>query len=188
MRAFLWGLIPAHAGKTACRPGRSRAEAAHPRSRGENRAHCLGAAFGYGSSPLTRGKPGVGPAAIVVIRLIPAHAGKTCTSLASITVLTAHPRSRGENCTDSSTGPASLGSSPLTRGKRLATCRCQKHLGLIPAHAGKTVTIGDALPRPSAHPRSRGENKGGNRNNEYDSGSSPLTRGKRPRRSPKSRR
>ena len=49
-------LIPAHAGKTAgCGP-RATPPGAHPRSRGENEAHCLVPSGVYGSSPLTRGK------------------------------------------------------------------------------------------------------------------------------------
>ena len=51
------GLIPAHAGKTCrCRswPRRPRA---HPRSRGENWTGTWDGISGFGSSPLTRGKP-----------------------------------------------------------------------------------------------------------------------------------
>ena len=51
-----WRLIPAHAGKTAHCLGSGPATWAHPRSRGENEAHCLVPSGVYGSSPLTRGK------------------------------------------------------------------------------------------------------------------------------------
>ena len=51
-------------------------------------------------------------------------------------------------------------------------------MGLIPAHAGKTVCEGyDVLVR-GAHPRSRGENQDENIVNLSKQGSSPLTRGK----------
>ena len=55
-----WRLIPAHAGKTASRSPLTRRRRAHPRSRGENflSSHLL--IIGDGSSPLTRGKPGLG--------------------------------------------------------------------------------------------------------------------------------
>ena len=71
------GIIPAHAGKTY--PSRVTAFTLgdHPRSRGENNAVPLTAARASGSSPLTRGKPGVGSEAGDLLRLIPAHAGKT---------------------------------------------------------------------------------------------------------------
>ena len=71
------------------------------------------------------------------------------------------------------------GSSPLTRGKPGRVGAKQSSPGLIPAHAGKTRTR-SASARPSpAHPRSRGENGWPARNILPDTGSSPLTRGKR---------
>ena len=50
------------------------------------------------------------------------------------------------------------GSSPLTRGKRWRRSRVCSCLGLIPAHAGKTVLTGLSIALMWAHPRSRGEN------------------------------
>ena len=74
-------LIPAHAGKTPRRWLSTPWRAAHPRSRGENSHRMGGTEFPEGSSPLTRGKRGgqaiIGPPP----RLIPAHAGKTGSSL-----------------------------------------------------------------------------------------------------------
>ena len=51
-------------------------------------------------------------------------------------------------------------------------------LGLIPAHAGKTLRPGSRWWRRPAHPRSRGENILRSRKPEARTGSSPLTRGK----------
>ena len=70
-------LIPAHAGKTLTRSGRSGRLAAHPRSRGENKRSDHADPGPSGSSPLTRGKrwPRGWPAGRT--RLIPAHARKT---------------------------------------------------------------------------------------------------------------
>ena len=50
-----------------------------------------------GSSPLTRGKLVALTLAGVLIRLIPAHAGKTIDTGNSLASPKAHPRSRGEN-------------------------------------------------------------------------------------------
>ena len=50
------------------------------------------------------------------------------------------------------------GSSPLTRGKPDLTMEDATALGLIPAHAGKTLTHTAGGGRGWAHPRSRGEN------------------------------
>ena len=70
------------------------------------------------------------------------------------------------------------GSSPLTRGKRLAALWRVVAPGLIPAHAGKTTPQSTGWPDPRAHPRSRGENIDGRNLTARRLGSSPLTRGK----------
>ena len=75
-----------------------------------------------------------------------------------------------------------MGSSPLTRGKLPKTTAGQLTKGLIPAHAGKTLTRKLPPGRFRAHPRSRGENQVAARLRIGRVGSSPLTRGKRQRR------
>ena len=72
-----------------------------------------------------------------------------------------------------------LGSSPLTRGKRIGGHVSVEHDGLIPAHAGKTASMRMDVSSELAHPRSRGENAGGAGEHLAGPGSSPLTRGKR---------
>ena len=115
-------LIPAHAGKTPRIRAHLTAYPAHPRSRGENyQAHATALQAG-GSSPLTRGKPRRRRDDHDFPRLIPAHAGKTVTSLCRRRDLPAHPRSRGENMWYNKHMGWSLGSSPLTRGKHFLTC------------------------------------------------------------------
>ena len=134
--------------------------------------------FGVGSSPLTRGKPGQWVRRDATRGLIPAHAGKTARRPASFPRNTAHPRSRGENVMRGPPGSCSGGSSPLTRGKPLASLILPALTRLIPAHAGKTLTAQRLILRAQAHPRSRGENFGGTIAALADWGSSPLTRGK----------
>ena len=112
------GLIPAHAGKTMTAIDARACRGAHPRSRGENETHHVVSQSHEGSSPLTRGKPEADRARREQVRLIPAHAGKTCRSRCSLF--------------------SPCGSSPLTRGKRGAEARPPGGDGLIPAHAGKT--------------------------------------------------
>ena len=90
----------------------------------------------------------------------------------------AHPRSRGENPSCPRTLLHELGSSPLTRGKHLATDTLPRDSGLIPAHAGKTPRRAAAALSRSAHPRSRGENEIARAEDVNSNGSSPLTRGK----------
>ena len=90
-------LIPAHAGKTIRSNPLEVAPVAHPRSRGENTTGQLTKLRLPGSSPLTRGKPGVEHASAQDKRLIPAHAGKTVFDVPLDGGGQAHPRSRGEN-------------------------------------------------------------------------------------------
>ena len=130
--------------------------------------------------------------------LIPAHAGKTYSPAEPPRRERAHPHSRRENTlggngalNNAGSSPLtrgnrkpeqavkySWGSSPLTRGKR-GRPRC-KHprTGLIPAHAGKTLTPPRMRPGGRAHPRSRGENFLIVNVERKVDGSSPLTRGK----------
>ena len=93
--------------------------------------------------------------------------------------VSAHPRSRGENYTLMSRVRVSTGSSPLTRGKHDEPHPRHRHLRLIPAHAGKTLSDQYVVPGQWAHPRSRGENALDSRRWSWEKGSSPLTRGKR---------
>ena len=173
------GLIPAHAGKTRGRPRRTCPARAHPRSRGENGGWDTPIGDWRGSSPLTRGKPRPRARRRVVGGLIPAHAGKTGATGLRWNQHRAHPRSRGENTTKKRSTPIKTGSSPLTRGKLHAVGGELRRDGLIPAHAGKTMTPeSDARPN-RAHPRSRGENACTELRLSLCAGSSPLTRGKR---------
>ena len=77
------------------------------------------------------------------------------------------------------------GSSPLTRGKPARCVLRGASSRLIPAHAGKTWASRWSLWSRRAHPRSRGENMISTKGTAKSEGSSPLTRGKRPPRSPR---
>ena len=154
------GLIPTHAGKTSASARTTRRGRAHPRSCGENTHGGSQFSAITGSSPLTRGKPHRHRVQRHEGGLIPTHAGKT------------------------------VGAGDLVG-----------HGGLIPTHAGKTrqdrasyeawwvhphsrgENISSTLSTspPGAHPHSRGENHGPASGVDHDSGSSPLTRGKRGR-------
>ena len=92
----------------------------------------------------------------------------------------AHPRSRGENGYTPGRDIYHFGSSPLTRGKQDERAGDVFAGRLIPAHAGKTRIRRGSVPRRRAHPRSRGENTRPVSDRRATTGSSPLTRGKRP--------
>ena len=136
--ALFAGSSPLTRGKRrGCAPP-GRFALAHPRSRGENARNGQSFVSPAGSSPLTRGKLQIITQVRAVMRLIPAHAGKTRRTDRRGRQAQAHPRSRGENL-----------SRQLREGM---TAR------LIPAHAGKTRLIIPVPPTWAAHPRSRGEN------------------------------
>ena len=176
------GLIPAHAGKTRTRNARGPSSRAHPRSRGENLGPARGWRDRLGSSPLTRGKQARGLPPLRAVGLIPAHAGKTDNDREQDHRAEAHPRSRGENSCARAWNVPDTGSSPLTRGKRTHSRGRTRGIGLIPAHAGKTGRWRSRRGWMGAHPRSRGENMSAVGSARTPSGSSPLTRGKPPRR------
>ena len=134
-----------------------------------------------GSSPLTRGKRREALPQRLNHGLIPAHAGKTSALTGATESWGAHPRSRGENPKTPRENTPRNGSSPLTRGKRLLLVCVRLHIGLIPAHAGKTSSASSARVDSRAHPRSRGENYRDGNHLQLPEGSSPLTRGKPPR-------
>ena len=90
----------------------------------------------------------------------------------------AHPRSRGENSRIAEMSPATVGSSPLTRGKLRPRRGFSPRGRLIPAHAGKTQHRRPRHDEAQAHPRSRGENERLVLIAPSEAGSSPLTRGK----------
>ena len=152
-------LIPAHAGKTGPPALSSSHHRAHPRSRGENWADYVDAAGELGSSPLAQGKHRRVDTDYYQAGLIPAHAGKTSARSSAGPAKSAHPRSRGENGACAPSVASCSGSSPLTRGKRLACPIRPALVRLIPAHAGKTADGERIEIHDGAHPRSRGENR-----------------------------
>ena len=151
----------------------------HPRSRGKNLHACIPTDYQPGSSPLTRGKPSAPVRACRGRGIIPAHAGKTRHHARRWHARWDHPRSRGENRYSRVIVAPSLGSSPLTRGKREARRRWCRLPWIIPAHAGKTAPPNPPWDPTGDHPRSRGENRPRASTRRGSRGSSPLTRGKR---------
>ena len=172
------GSSPPHAGKTHDTHVTPPARRAHPRSRGENHRCVHLRTVASGSSPLTRGKPRANASMSARVGLIPAHAGKTDRRRGRSQQLSAHPRSRGENLFPGLIDAGLLGSSPLTRGKPHSVPELPIRRRLIPAHAGKTAISSLYSAGLAAHPRSRGENSGGEDGHSIGFGSSPLTRGK----------
>ena len=171
------GLIPAHAGSTRVVKSVIGVCPAHPRSRGEHNTSKATNMSYMGSSPLTRGAREEPRQYLPQRGLIPAHAGSTAAALCSLHALWAHPRSRGEHQQSALPVVTVVGSSPLTRGARRSLLFGCSAMGLIPAHAGSTISNPTYAVYPGAHPRSRGEHSVPGWRVEPHQGSSPLTRG-----------
>ena len=171
-------LIPAHAGKTCeARADRFRPRA-HPRACGENHDRRNDAHHRPGSSPRMRGKQKLMGKPAILARLIPAHAGKTCSQALSQRLFRAHPRACGENQVNVASTVVGVGSSPRMRGKPHFPASPKPTLGLIPAHAGKTLPPRRRTHQRRAHPRACGENGALPPDGLNLEGSSPRMRGK----------
>ena len=89
--------IPAHAGKTGRVWGDGSTDGEHPRARGENAEELRLEEERMGTSPRTRGKLRLWREERRKKRNIPAHAGKTPSSILEAVNREEHPRARGEN-------------------------------------------------------------------------------------------
>ena len=155
------GLIPAHAGKTNVLVLQLSNRGAHPRACGENDHEIEDAIREMGSSPRMRGKRFDAHSSAGIGGLIPAHAGKTVLFEVRAAAARAHPRACGENTIPRSFHRSLSGSSPRMRGKPGFRILVGQPVGLIPAHAGKTLKCRNEQRPKGAHPRACGENGGG---------------------------
>ena len=172
-------LIPAWAGKTLAASGCAAGCGAHPRVGGENLACALPSAVTQGSSPRGRGKPDLDQSQTLVLRLIPAWAGKTSRAVCVSENRAAHPRVGGENIHVLLDECEERGSSPRGRGKLSLSLWITRLFGLIPAWAGKTNARMVWSSQARAHPRVGGENPRYSIVIGPSQGSSPRGRGKR---------
>ena len=171
------GIIPALAGNTfGSRPLR-RLPADHPRSRGEYPLRQSRTSAIHGSSPLSRGILDPERNLGLVHGIIPALAGNTCSATGIDNNRPDHPRSRGEYGGQGHRCLPKIGSSPLSRGIPHEGHCSPPNLGIIPALAGNTLAVWAVSRVIRDHPRSRGEYGRKSDDEEYNPGSSPLSRG-----------
>ena len=130
-----------------------------------------------GSSPRSRGAPGIGCDQPQCRRIIPAGAGSTGSGLALFFMGRDHPRGRGEHAIDDGVAVGKLGSSPRARGALDRARVAARLLRIIPAGAGSTPNTHPSTTARKDHPRGRGEHAGGQDLLIGESGSSPRARG-----------
>ena len=130
-----------------------------------------------GSSPHTRGAPTFTAQVGVDLRIIPAYAGSTPTSLSLALTPPDHPRIRGEHPARIDPARRPVGSSPHTRGaRRRGAAPCGRRR-IIPAYAGSTSRGCSSRRLSGDHPRIRGEHTLVVSRVHLMPGSSPHTRG-----------
>ena len=174
-------IIPAYAGSTDSAMVSLQSNRDHPRIRGEHDIGLLALDLVSGSSPHTRG------AQLIVVghdetqRIIPAYAGSTDRARARRYHRPDHPRIRGEHYLRRHKGEKAAGSSPHTRGALGELRVAHADVGIIPAYAGSTASWPETATRSPDHPRIRGEHYACTVVTELGEGSSPHTRGARPR-------
>ena len=148
---------PAGAGKTRGKLRQPSLLKDHPRWRGKDCHYRAQRCLDVGSPPLTRERRKKRICISLMIRITPAHAGKTAFLLLILLPCRDHPRSRGKDGMYKDSRGYWTGSPPLTRERPSANFSLVTAPGITPAHAGKTssrafhtLLIGD-------HPRSRGK-------------------------------
>ena len=110
-----------------------------------------------GSSPRMRGKRYACLLFPVLLRFIPAHAGKALNTMVAPDMTSVHPRACGESRLSPAVSQGAHGSSPRMRGKPSifnVSCRPPR---FIPAHAGKAIKAGRLENNYPVHPRACGK-------------------------------
>ncbi len=130
-----------------------------------------------GSSPRTRGTHLPREPRQLRYRFIPAHAGNTAARELARMAWPVHPRARGEHSSVRRRTGAMGGSSPRTRGTHTNRTNARRLRRFIPAHAGNTPATSAARRLMTVHPRARGEHWFSRASCDFNSGSSPRTRG-----------
>ena len=109
--------------------------------------------------------------------IIPAHAGNTIYTHNPWFPVRDHPRACGEHTLEPFRVSSDPGSSPRMRGTLEQGYRGLHLVGIIPAHAGNTITRQPAQRAERDHPRACGEHQSTSRIAESFPGSSPRMRG-----------
>ncbi len=133
------------------------ATSVHPRARGEHDETGTDPARDDGSSPRSRGTHNEYGPCDTRERFIPALAGNTQRCERIREHVTVHPRARGEHRPRPWTRWRRSGSSPRSRGPRLAEGDRAGSGRFIPALAGNTDRAGGRAGGAAVHPRARGE-------------------------------
>ena len=149
----------------------------HPRACGEHAYRKVNHTVYVGSSPRMRGAQDAAQRRGTPDGIIPAHAGSTAARQACDRVSRDHPRACGEHSSEERREIARKGSSPRMRGALSKNSYLQHLRGIIPAHAGSTISVVWLHALDRDHPRACGEHEVGILKTLPSWGSSPRMRG-----------
>ena len=135
------GITPAHAGKRICSRLCANSRKDHPRPCGEKVIADLNGNVYTGSPPPMRGKDYVLDVDSQVVRITPAHAGKSQKCLRRALLCGDHPRPCGEKDKPIYYIYAWRGSPPPMRGKGGLYPLSSRNVRITPAHAGKSQAV-----------------------------------------------
>ena len=110
-----------------------------------------------GSPPRMRGKDRKTVIILSLVRITPAHAGKSKSADKSRRRKRDHPRACGEKRCHLVPPVLYLGSPPRMRGKDFTVVHDTSLLGITPAHAGKSFAVRCVPLGFQDHPRACGE-------------------------------
>ena len=130
------------------------------------------------SSPRVRGKVAPVQSVVVAAGIIPACAGKSVQAPVSVSDVRDHPRVCGEKYRPKIKSNQIKGSSPRVRGKAGSCAVLSVVYRIIPACAGKSITVWTTLTTQKDHPRVCGEKHEGDVISKAHELSSPRVRGK----------
>ena len=151
------GITPAHAGKSSSFAALRFAAWDHPRACGEKLMALRMSLSMRGSPPRMRGKASGADAPDAVVRITPAHAGKSSNNDYKNSDVQDHPRACGEKLPTRAALLLSPGSPPRMRGKVVKCCHGVCSFGITPAHAGKSGLNRILQYTGWDHPRACGE-------------------------------
>ena len=155
------GIIPADAGNTCLTLSTSATPRDHPRGCGEHIRRRVCIEQWTGSSPRMRGTRGADLEPVLLVRIIPADAGNTRSSVGTEWAGEDHPRGCGEHYIRDRTPMTIIGSSPRMRGTLPSVIPTRRGLGIITADAGNTQAANMRWAEAWDHPRGCGEHPRG---------------------------
>ena len=131
-------ITPAYAGKRKFANSYGISVWDHPRVCGEKGFFRIVRLYHMGSPPRMRGKVSVFWVSSLILRITPAHAGKSPVWRLHLLPRTDHPRVCGEKAPRHALDLAMLGSPPRMRGKAPFRISLYRVPGITPAYAGKS--------------------------------------------------